>query len=102
MPQSVCKQSDDGVNSFCLAGESQAVEEFDPKAMEESLWCHEVLDNFAHADEPSMHLAYSDLDHGRNDIADRNLNAGPLFSELDNIPIDTPPDFHLAVRSITS
>jgi len=102
VPLSLGKRNDDDVNSLWLAGESQAVEEFDPKSLEQSLLCHEVLDNFSHADEPSFHLSYSDLDHGRNDMVDRNPSAGCLFSELDNIPIDTPPDFHLAVRSIIS
>lgn len=70
--------------------------------MDETLLCHEVIDSFAPADESFMRLTCSDLDQGQNDMLDRNLNAAPLFSDLDNIPIDTPPDFQLAVRSTTS
>ncbi|ONK58750.1 uncharacterized protein A4U43_C09F16270 [Asparagus officinalis] len=88
VPPSVTQQMDNGVNSLWLAGESQAVEEFDPTAIDESLLCHEVLDSFG--------LANPDLDHGRNDMLNRNAKTAPLFSDLDNIIIDTPPDFQLA------
>lgn len=83
-------QHNDGASSLWLAGESQGVEELD------SLLCHEVLDNFAPTDGPSMRLNCADLVDEKNDMLDRNFNASCLFPELDNIPIDTPPDYQLA------
>lgn len=101
MRKSVGLQNEDGVNTLWFAGESQAPEEFDPNTME-SLLCHEVLDNFAAVNESSMRSNGIDLVQGRNDMFDRSCNMRCPFSELDNITIDTPPDFQLSVRFIPS
>ncbi|XP_020111355.1 SUPPRESSOR OF GAMMA RESPONSE 1 isoform X1 [Ananas comosus] len=72
--------------------ESQAVE--DPRSLDESLLCHEVLDSFPL--EASLHFDYPNLDRAMNGTLDPY--AGTAFGsfDLDSIEIGTPPDFQLA------
>lgn len=64
----------------------------------ESLLCHEVLDSFPHYEESSIHLNCTNLDCSRNQTVAAISSTACGFSDLDNILIDTPPDFQLSVR----
>ncbi|CAD5166434.1 unnamed protein product, partial [Musa acuminata subsp. malaccensis] len=78
------------------AGESQAVDEPDPINLQESLLCHEVLDSFPHFEDSSLHVNGTNLNCGRNVPASAIDSTACEFSDLDNILIDTPPDFQLS------
>lgn len=80
------------------AGESQAVDEPDPINLQESLLCHEVLDSFPHFEDSSLLVNGTNLNCGRNVPASAIDSTACEFSDLDNILIDTPPDFQLSVR----
>ncbi|KAJ8458121.1 hypothetical protein OPV22_031047 [Ensete ventricosum] len=62
----------------------------------ESLLCHEVLDSFPHFEDSSLHVNGTNLNCGRNVPAAAIDNAACEFSDLDNMLIDTPPDFQLS------
>ncbi|XP_072957511.1 SUPPRESSOR OF GAMMA RESPONSE 1 isoform X1 [Typha angustifolia] len=85
---------DEGENPAWLAGESQAVEELDPKCLDDPLLCHEVLDSFPL--ETSLHFDFPNLIHGMHETIDTNTGTGYGFSDLDNIELGTPPDLQLS------
>lgn len=77
-----------------LAGESQDV---DLDSIEDSLLCNEILDSYP--------LHNSGLHHGPSSAFVCNTNNAPGaekietcgITELENLELDTPPDFQLAV-----
>ncbi|KAH7670606.1 NAC domain-containing protein [Dioscorea alata] len=84
------------VNPTWCAGESQAVEEPDSNINDEALLCHEDLDSFPAFEDSSLQFQFPDLDHSKNEIPGKISNSLSGFYDLDNIEIDTPPDFQLA------
>lgn len=80
--------------STCLAGESQAA---DANDVDDSLLCDEhndysFLDSFGPNVGPS-----ADYTHSTCHLPQGNGNTTCGISELDNLELDTPPDFELAV-----
>ncbi|XXG73250.1 hypothetical protein AAC387_Pa07g2201 [Persea americana] len=70
--------------------------------IDESLLCNEILDSFPPFDEPGLeHIPYfSDCSH-RSEPIEQDLNSLRRIPDLDNIEVDTLPDFQLAVSFIT-
>lgn len=89
------------VNPTWCAGESQAVEDPDPNINDEALLCHEDLDSFPAFEDSSLQFQFPDLDHSKNEIPGKINNSLSGIYDLDNIEIDTPPDFQLAVSPAT-
>ncbi|XP_010251054.1 PREDICTED: NAC domain-containing protein 8 [Nelumbo nucifera] len=89
---------DDRMDTAWWAGESQAVEDPDLNVMDDILLCNEILDSYAPADNSGLRPIpnFSEYGCSRSDalIADGNTASG--IPSLDDIEIDTPPDFHLA------
>ncbi|KAJ8475616.1 hypothetical protein OPV22_019343 [Ensete ventricosum] len=95
-PLPVSQPKGEDETSIWWAGESQAVDEMHPSNFHESLLCHEVLDSFPHYEESSIHLNCTNLDCSRNQTVAAISSTACGFSDLDNILIDTPPDFQLS------
>ncbi|THU46145.1 hypothetical protein C4D60_Mb09t01860 [Musa balbisiana] len=96
LPLSISQWTGEVETPARLAGESQAVDEPDPINLQESLLCHEVLDSFPHFEDSSLHVNGTNLNCRRNVPASAIDSAACEFSDLDNILIDTPPDFQLS------
>ncbi|XP_008812203.2 SUPPRESSOR OF GAMMA RESPONSE 1-like [Phoenix dactylifera] len=92
-PLPVVDLTDEGESPAWWAGESLAVEEPDPNNLDESLLCHEVLDSFPPIEDS---FDYPNLNRDKNETPATQANTLCGFSDLDNIIIDTPPDFQLA------
>lgn len=97
-PLPVVHLTDEVESHAWWAGESQAVEEPDPNNLDDSLLCHEVLDSFPPIEDC---LDHPNLNRDKNEVPATKANTLCVFSDLDNIIVDTPPDFQLAVRSAT-
>ncbi|KAF8408317.1 hypothetical protein HHK36_007466 [Tetracentron sinense] len=86
---------DDRVYPAWWAGESQAVENPDASGMEDSLLCNEILDSYAPLDNSGLkdypHFTY----RSTSDALGGDINSNCGFTDLDNIELDTPPDFQL-------
>ncbi|XP_059670066.1 SUPPRESSOR OF GAMMA RESPONSE 1 [Cornus florida] len=82
-------QFEDNMDNW-LAGESQAI---DTNDINDSLLCNEIFNSYSTLNDPV-------LNHGpftnTNDVlgADRNTTCG--MADLENLELDTPPDFELA------
>lgn len=82
-----------------LAGESQAVENYDFDGLDDILVCNEILDTSSVLNGTGLNCTSS------NGLAcDTNVLAGPGhdnlpygISDLENLELDTPPDFQLSV-----
>ncbi|KAG6659574.1 SUPPRESSOR OF GAMMA RESPONSE 1-like isoform X1 [Carya illinoinensis] len=84
-----------------LAGESQAVENSVLKCKDDSLLCKEVFDSCA-VDRSSMnHISYTDFVSNIDEDSGIN-NVSPGIADLENIELDTPPDFPLADLQFSS
>jgi hypothetical protein len=84
-----------------LAGESQAVENCDLNCLDDSLLCKEIFDSSAPLNYWGLNdISYTNFVSNKNE-ATINNNAASGIPELENIELDTPPDFQLAV-SFTS
>ncbi|XP_010912974.1 SUPPRESSOR OF GAMMA RESPONSE 1 [Elaeis guineensis] len=92
-PLPVVRLTDEGESCVWWAGESQAVEEPDPNNLDESLLCHEVLDSFPPIEDCFYHPNFNG---DKNETAATKANTLCGFSDLDDIIMDTPPDFQLA------
>lgn len=101
-PLSSVHLEDESLNPAWLAGESQGVDDPNLIDIDESLLCNEILDSFPPFDEPGLkHIPYfSECSH-RSDPIEQDLNSLSRIPDLDNIEVDTPPDFQLAVSFIT-
>ncbi|KAL6960534.1 hypothetical protein U1Q18_038297 [Sarracenia purpurea var. burkii] len=78
-----------------LAGESQAVDE---NGMDDSLICNEIFYSYAALDDSKLHEGlFGGFSLCTNDVpkGDRNPPCG--IADLENLELDTPPDFQLAV-----
>lgn len=84
-----------------LAGESQAVEDADQNGLHDSLLCKEILyPHVSHNNSPFNHDIYG-FSHNMDGSMPGNNNAPCGIADLENLELDTPPDFQLAV-SFTS
>lgn len=80
-----------------LAGESQGIDDVELHYLEDNLLCDEVLDSGAfisnsQSNQMSFPLSDSNACH---EMASSNIPCG--IADLENLELDTPPDFHLAV-----
>ncbi|PIN02656.1 hypothetical protein CDL12_24833 [Handroanthus impetiginosus] len=80
-PSSGSQLKDETENATCLAGKSKAVN----LSGADSLFCNEIIDSYA---------AFDDLRPNSN-VSQRDDNASCGIDELDNLELDTPPDFNL-------
>jgi len=67
-----------------LAGESQAVDP-NPTDIDDPLLCKEIFSSCA------------PLDNGMMNVTDRGYHGSFSIADLENIDLDTPPDFQLTV-----
>ncbi|XP_057489664.1 SUPPRESSOR OF GAMMA RESPONSE 1-like isoform X2 [Actinidia eriantha] len=78
----------------CLEGESQAV---DGNGVDDSLLCNEIFDSYVTLDDSGLNgVAFDGFARFTNDIpgVDNNISCGIV--DLENLELDTPPDFQLA------
>ena len=86
---------DDVETQTCLAGESQAV---DGNGVDDSLLCNEIFDSYVTLDDSGLNgVAFDGFARFTNDIpgVDNSVICGIV--DLENLELDTPPDFQLAV-----
>ncbi|CAN4082392.1 unnamed protein product [Withania somnifera] len=81
----------------CLAGESQAA---DANDVDISLLCDERNDSYVFLDSFGPNIGSVDYTHNTCHLPQGNGNTSCGISELDNLELDTPPDFQLAVSFI--
>ncbi|GMN42606.1 hypothetical protein TIFTF001_011798 [Ficus carica] len=87
IPQTNIEAEDDMGYPAWLAGESQAIENSGLNSIDDSLLCKEIFDSgFNYI--PNTDFTYNDKFTGEN-IAPCGV------SDLENLELDTPPDFHL-------
>ncbi|KAG0454982.1 hypothetical protein HPP92_024274 [Vanilla planifolia] len=91
----VCLKDED-VSSNWWPGESQALEEEDPQKTDDSLLCHEVLDSFPSIGESSTQVQYTYITSDSRNHFDGDANASYAFPTVENIEVDTLPDFQLS------
>lgn len=82
-----------------LAGESQPPENSHPSGLDDSLLCNENFESYAPLGDSSYYPAPSFACNTSSGVAAGEKNATSGFSDLENLELDTPPDFQLAVRS---
>lgn len=98
---------DDVGYSAWLAGESQAVEYYDFSSIDDSLLCKEIFDSSSLFLSNSGNVSYNGSAHTRNEVTEdttnnnNNNNAPCGIADLENLELDTPPDFQLAVNLIS-
>lgn len=80
-----------------LAGKSQAVENSVLESTDDSLRCKEVFDSCAVNHSSMNRISYTDFVCNIDEEASGINNASPGIADLENIELDTPPDFPLAV-----
>lgn len=77
-----------------LAGESQAVDMDDP------LLCNEIIDSYAHlSDLRPKPSSYTQVAHNITNLPLGDGNGTFGVADLENLELDTPPDFQLEVSS---
>ena len=81
-----------------LAGESQAVENSDFDGLDDSLLCNEIFDSAPRVPNNSgvKLVSCTGMAHNTNEV-NENSNEPCGIAELENLELDTPPDFQLAV-----
>ena len=79
-----------------LAGESQPVENSDFDSLDDLL-CNEIFDSCAQLNDLGMNTTTVNGFAGNTNLLDGNENASFGIPDLDNIQLDTPPDFQLSV-----
>ena len=94
----ISSENDGGCHGW-LAGESQDIADGELHYLEDNLLCNEVLDSSAlisnnQVNQIPFPLSGSNAYH---EIANDNVPCG--IADLENLDLDTPPDFHLAVSS---
>ncbi|KAG8634961.1 SUPPRESSOR OF GAMMA RESPONSE 1 [Manihot esculenta] len=99
---------DDVGYSAWLAGESQAVENYDFSSIDDSLLCKEIFDSSSLFLSNSGNVSYNGSAHTRNEVTgdttnnNNNNNAPCGIADLENLELDTPPDFQLADLQFSS
>ncbi|KAH8519255.1 hypothetical protein H0E87_000880 [Populus deltoides] len=80
-----------------FAGESQAVENSDFTALDDSLLCNEIFVSAPRVPNNSgvNRVSYTGMAHNTNELNGNN-NEPCGIAELENLELDTPPDFQLA------
>ncbi|GMY13255.1 SUPPRESSOR OF GAMMA RESPONSE 1-like isoform X1 [Fagus crenata] len=79
-----------------LAGESQAVENSGLNSIDDSLLCKEIFESCAPLNNSGLNYSsYTGLASNTNEMTANN-NASSGFADLENLELDTPPDFHLS------
>ncbi|KAJ4960742.1 hypothetical protein NE237_020652 [Protea cynaroides] len=88
---------DEKVDASWWAGESQAVEDTDPNGVDNSLLCKEIFDSYAPLDKPGLRNTpyFLDFNGSQTNAVEGNGTAN-YIPNLDDIELDTPPDFQLA------
>ncbi|CAK9180418.1 unnamed protein product [Ilex paraguariensis] len=77
-----------------LAGEPQDV---NINGLDDALLCNEVFDSYALLNDPGLnHGPFTDFPRNTNEVPEVDGNATSGIAELENLELDTPPDFHLA------
>lgn len=93
-------EDDEGYNAW-LAGESQAVDNSDFNGIDDSLLCKEIF--YSSSLLPNNcglnPVSFTDIAHNTNEVTGNN-NAPCGIADLENLELDTPPDFQLAVSII--
>lgn len=79
-----------------LAGESQPPENSHPSGLDDSLLCNENFESYAPLGDSSYYPAPSFACNTSSGVAAGEKNATSGFSDLENLELDTPPDFQLA------
>ncbi|KAH0449948.1 hypothetical protein IEQ34_020640 [Dendrobium chrysotoxum] len=90
---------DEETGSHYWAGESQAIDEPNPQLLNESLLYHEVLKQFPPLGESPLQLHQPDTIIGCKDQFYLDADG---FPSLDDIEVDTPPDFQLSDLQFSS
>lgn len=90
------------MDSPWYAGESQAVDEPNANNMDDSLLCHEILDyDIPHFGAEYHHFPLLSELNGSKSVTLGRIARQPCgLSDLDNLELDTPPDFQLSVRNV--
>ncbi|EEF40972.1 conserved hypothetical protein [Ricinus communis] len=86
-----------------LAGESQAVENTDFSGIDDSLLCTEIFNSSSlFFNSSGLHnVSYTGIAQSTNQVTGNN-NAPCGIAELENLELDTPPDFTLSDLQISS
>ncbi|KAL3569059.1 hypothetical protein D5086_028949 [Populus alba] len=86
-----------------FAGESQAVENSDFSALDDSLLCNEIFVSAPRVPSNSgvNRVSYTGMAHNTNEVNGNNDEPCGI-AELENLELDTPPDFQLALSGISS
>lgn len=79
-----------------LAGESQAAENSDFDGLDDILLCKEILDSSARLNDSGMNSTIVNGFASNTNLSVGNDNASFGISDLDNLELDTPPDFQLS------
>uniref|UniRef100_A0A7N0T4U4 NAC domain-containing protein n=1 Tax=Kalanchoe fedtschenkoi TaxID=63787 RepID=A0A7N0T4U4_KALFE len=90
-------QMGDSEHTTWLAGESEAAEQLGLNDFDEYLLCKEIIGSYAPFKDPGPSRAtYSYLDGNQSNLTeDNHISSG--FADLENLELDTPPDFQLTV-----
>lgn len=89
------------MESVCSAGESQAVDDPDTNTIDYNLVCPEILDfvvprpNCEYCHLPCL----SEFGISKSSCPEGTPNQPGGIPDLDNLELDTPPDFQLPVRN---
>ena len=89
---------DDVENQEWLAGESQAIENSDFSGIDDSLLCNEIfnLSPLFPNNSGLNNVPYNSIAYTTNEVTGNN-NAPCGIADLENLQLDTPPDFTLNV-----
>ncbi|XP_022133589.1 SUPPRESSOR OF GAMMA RESPONSE 1 isoform X2 [Momordica charantia] len=82
-----------------LAGESQDIDDAELHFLEDNLLCNEVMDSGAFLSSSQLNQISFPLSNSStcHEIVNGNVPCG--IADLENLELDTPPDFHLAFGS---
>ncbi|KAF8399787.1 hypothetical protein HHK36_015657 [Tetracentron sinense] len=89
---------DDRAYPAWWAGESQAIENPDPDGVDDSLLCNEIFDSSAPLNNSGLKPFpyFTDFGCSTSDTLGGDTNTACGITDLDNIELETPPDFQLA------
>ncbi|KAL0906708.1 hypothetical protein M5K25_025223 [Dendrobium thyrsiflorum] len=94
---------DEETGSHYWAGESEAIDEPNPQLLNEPLLCHEVLNpKFPPLVESTLQLHQAEMIISCKDQFDIDADLAYGFPSLDDIEVDTPPDFQLSDLQFSS
>ncbi|KAK6928395.1 NAC domain, partial [Dillenia turbinata] len=95
-PHSAAPIKDNGECSSWWAGESQPVDQPGLNGIDDQLLCKETFDCYASINSGLQEIPYPGFPHATSDAFCGNQTSPCGVSDLDNIELDTPPDFQLA------